>query len=108
MPLRSGGRGTGTTSTRVSATWIVVAVLGAVVLVGSVAGARHPAIHPAESRAFHAVNGLPGWLSWILWLPMQLGNLVVGLAVGLLVTMLRQDWWAAVAVVSMTGLKLVV
>jgi len=39
---------------------------------------------------------------------MQLGNLVVGLAVGLLVTLLRQDWWAAAAVVAMTGLKLVV
>jgi undecaprenyl-diphosphatase len=91
-----------------TAVWIVVAVLGGLVLVGSVAGARHPYIHPAESRVFHAVNGLPNWLYWVLWLPMQLGNLVVGLAVGLVITLIRTDWLAAAAVVAMTVLKLVV
>ncbi len=38
-----------------------------------------------EARVFHAVNGLPDWLYWPLWLPMQLGNLVVGTLVGLAV-----------------------
>ena len=44
---------------------------------------------PTEARVFHAVNGLPNWLYWPLWLPMQLGNLVVGTIVGIAVA------WAA-------------
>ena len=36
---------------------------------------------------FHAVNGLPDWLYPVLWLPMQLGNLVVGTVVGLVVAL---------------------
>jgi membrane-associated phospholipid phosphatase len=87
--------------------WIIVAVGGTTLLVGSTAAARHPRIHPAEQRVFHAVNGLPGWLYVPLWLPMQLGNLVVGMLAGLAVA-----WWArsiglAVAVVVATGMKLV-
>ena len=34
-----------------------------------------------------ALNRLPGWLYGILWLPMQLGNLVVGCVVGVLVAL---------------------
>jgi glycosyltransferase 2 family protein len=87
--------------------WIVVAVAGAALLVASTAAARPPRIHPAEQRVFHAVNGLPGWLYVPLWLPMQLGNLVVGMLAGLVVA-----WWArsvglGVAVVVATGMKLV-
>ena len=87
--------------------WILVAAAGTLLLVASTAAARHPTIHPAEQRVFHAVNGLPAWLYVPLWLPMQLGNLVVGLLSGLAVA-----WWAgsiglAVAVVVATGMKLV-
>jgi membrane-associated phospholipid phosphatase len=92
----------------VSLVWIVVAVAGALMLGLSVLGARHPTIHPAEARAFRAVNGLPGWLIVPLWAPMQLGNLVVGLLAGLAVTLVQGDRLAAVAVVAMTALKLVV
>ena len=84
-----------------------IAALGAVVLGGSFAGARLPEIHPLEQRAFRAVNGLPGWLYWPLWVPMQLGNLAVGTGAGLVVAVARDDWRLAVAVVLAMVLKLV-
>jgi hypothetical protein len=55
------------------------------VLAGSVGAALQPAIGPREIQVFGAVNGLPNWLYGVLWLPMQLGNLVVGTAAGLVV-----------------------
>jgi len=86
---------------------LVLAALGAAVLAGSVAGARHPTIHPLEARVFHAVNGLPGWLYPVLWGPMQLGNLVVGTLAGLAVAWWDGDGPMAVACVIAMGLKLV-
>jgi undecaprenyl-diphosphatase len=86
---------------------VALAVLGAAVLAGSVAGARHPTIHPLEARVFHAVNGLPGWLYPVLWGPMQLGNLVVGTLAGLAVAWWDGDGPMAVACVVAMGLKLV-
>lgn len=86
---------------------IALAVVGAVVLAVSVMGARHPTIHPREASVFHAVNGLPGWLYPVLWLPMQLGNLVVGTLVGLAVAWWDDDLPMAVAVVAAMVLKLV-
>ena len=58
-------------------------------------------------RVFRVVNGLPSWLFFVLWLPMQLGNLVVGTAAGLAIV-----WWAgeldvAVGVIAAMLLKLV-
>ena len=85
---------------------IVVAVLGGLLLVGAVAGARHPVIHPLEQRVFRAVNGLPNWLYWPLWLPMQLGNLVVGTAAGLAIAAWYGDWPMAAGVVAAAALKL--
>lgn len=61
-----------------------------------------------ESRLFHAVNGLPGWLYPVLWGPMQLGNLVVGAVVALVVALIGRRPNVAVAVVAAVGLKLVV
>jgi len=87
---------------------IVTAVAGAVVLVLSVVGARRPTIPRIEQRVFRAVNSLPNWLYWPMWVPMQFGNLVVGAAAGLLVALLLADWPVAIAVVVATGLKLVV
>ena len=87
---------------------VLLAGAGAVVLALSIFWARYPEIHPAEMRVFRALNGLPGWLYWILWLPMQLGNLVVGCVVGVLVALWRGDLGIAVAVVVATIVKLVV
>jgi undecaprenyl-diphosphatase len=61
-----------------------------------------------ESRVFHAINGLPGWLYPVLWGPMQLGNLVVGALVALAVALVGRRPKVALAVIAATGLKLVV
>ena len=87
-------------------TTLVAIAVGAVVLGLSLVGARHPTIHPTEQRVFRAVNGLPDWLYWPLWLPMQLGNLVVGTAAGLLLALLWGDGLLAVGVLAAAGLKL--
>jgi len=86
--------------------WLITCAVGLVILAVSVNEARRPAISPAESRVFHAVNGLPDGLYWPLWLPMQLGNLVVGTLVGLAVAWAVSDWWVAAGVVVATFSKL--
>jgi len=85
-----------------------LAVVGVAVLALSAWGARYENLHPAEMRVFRAVNRLPDWIYTPLWLPMQLGNLVVGSATGLVVALLLGDWRVAIAVLVATGLKLVV
>jgi undecaprenyl-diphosphatase len=85
-----------------------IALVGLAVLGLSSAGARHDPIHPAEMRAFRALNRLPGRLYRPLWVPMQFGNLVVGLVAGVVVAALLRDWAIAIAVVVATLLKLVV
>ena len=87
--------------------WLVIAGLGLALAVWSVAHARKPRISTAESRAFHAVNGLPDGLYPALWAPMQLGNLVVGLLAGLAVAVVDRDLAVGVGVVMATVLKLV-
>jgi undecaprenyl-diphosphatase len=86
--------------------WLVLAGLGFVILAASANEARRPTISPTERRVFHAVNGLPNGLYWPLWLPMQLGNLVVGTLVGLAVAWVLHDWWVAAGVVVATVSKL--
>jgi undecaprenyl-diphosphatase len=87
--------------------WLVVAVIGLIVLGVSVTHARKPYISAAESRIFHAVNGLPNGLYPVLWLPMQLGNLVVGTGAGLIVALVHRDVTVAVGVILAMALKLV-
>jgi undecaprenyl-diphosphatase len=57
---------------------------------------------------FHAVNGLPDALYRLIWLPMQLGNLVVGTAAGLLVALVAGELDVAIGTVLAMVLKLVV
>jgi undecaprenyl-diphosphatase len=85
--------------------WLVVAGIGLIVLGVSVAHARKPYISAAESRIFHAVNGLPNGLYPVLWLPMQLGNLVVGTGAGLIVALVHGDVTVAVGVILAMALK---
>jgi undecaprenyl-diphosphatase len=85
---------------------IVVAVLGLALVGASIAGARHPAIHPVEQRVFHAINGLPGFLFPVLWVPMQLGNLVVGTAVGVVVAWAMGELELVIGVLVAAALKL--
>ncbi len=90
-----------------SASWFVVAGVGLVIAVVSVHVARRPAIPAAEMRVFRWINGLPGFLYRILWLPMQLGNLVVGTVAGLAVAVWQRDLRMAIGVVAAMVLKLV-
>jgi membrane-associated phospholipid phosphatase len=87
--------------------WLIVAGAGLIVLGVSIAYARRPAISTTEAGVFHAINGLPDWLYWPLWLPMQLGNLAVGTAAGLLVALVDRDLAVAVGVILAMALKLV-
>ena len=86
---------------------ILVAVLGGGLAAASVEGARRPQIPALERRVFLAVNGLPGWLYWPLWPPMQFGNLVVGTAAGLGVALWYGSWRMAGAALLAAALKLV-
>jgi undecaprenyl-diphosphatase len=88
--------------------WFVVAGAGLLILGVSIAGARQPVIPKAEVRVFRAVNGLPDWLYPVLWLPMQLGNLVVGTFAGLAVAVLEGHIVVAFGVVIAAVLKLVI
>jgi undecaprenyl-diphosphatase len=90
-----------------NAPWFGVAAFGLLVLSASIAAARHDFIPTWETRVFRFANGMPSWLFPVLWLPMQLGNLVVGTAIGLLIA-----WWAgklhvAIGVLAAMVLKLV-
>ncbi len=87
--------------------WLFVAGAGLVVLALSINEARKPSISAAEARAFRACNRLPGWLHWVLWLPMQLGNLVVGTLVGLAVAIAYGDVAVGIGVILAMLLKLV-
>src|SRR5262245_25169273 len=87
--------------------WLAITGIGVVILAWSVAVARHPRIGHWEQEIFHAINGLPGWLYPVVWLPMQLGNLVVGTAAGLAIAYAANDFAVGVGVLLAAGLKLV-
>jgi undecaprenyl-diphosphatase len=87
--------------------WLLLAGLGLVILAASILEARKPRIAAWEARLFRAVNGLPDWLFSVLWLPMQLGNLVVGTLVGLAVALAKGGLDVAVGVILAMALKLV-
>jgi membrane-associated phospholipid phosphatase len=87
--------------------WLVFSGVGLVIAAGSIGAARRPDIPPWEMRVFRAVNTLPGWLYWVLWPPMQLGNLVVGTLLGLATAWVTGEAAVAVGVVLAMVLKLV-
>ncbi|MGN6695464.1 MAG: phosphatase PAP2 family protein [Aquihabitans sp.] len=89
-------------------TGLAIAAGGAAILIGSIAGASFPEIHPAEAKVFRFVNGWPDWLYFPLWLPMQLGNLAVGTLVGLGIAWALDAPEVAFTVVFASVLKLVV
>ena len=85
-----------------------LAATGLVLLALSMRAASLDHIPPAEMTVFRAINRLPDPLYPLLWLPMQLGNLVVGLLVGLGIAALLRDLAIAIAVVVATIAKFVV
>ena len=87
--------------------WLALSGAGLRIVSASLAGASRPTIPAAEARVFHAVNGLPGWLYWPLWAPMQLGNLVVGTLAGVAVGWAVGEWLVVIGAVVAMWLKLV-
>ena len=87
--------------------WLIVAGVGLLVVSASIFEARRPSISRVESDVFHAVNRLPDGLYALLWLPMQLGNLVVGTCAGLAVALLDGDLAVAIGAIAAMVLKLV-
>jgi undecaprenyl-diphosphatase len=90
-----------------SLAWLAFSGVGLAILAASIGAARRPDIPAWEAQLFHAVNGLPGWLYWVLWPPMQLGNLVVGTLVGLACAWVAREPAVAVGVILAMVLKLV-
>ena len=66
---------------------------GALLLAGSwlvVAARDHvPAL---EARVFDALNGLPGFIWPIVWLPMQVGSFIVSLIAAVVTFIISRDW----------------
>ena len=66
---------------------------GALLLAGSwlvVAARDHvPAL---EVRVFDALNGLPGFIWPIVWLPMQVGSFIVSLIAAVVTFIISRDW----------------
>jgi undecaprenyl-diphosphatase len=87
---------------------IAIASGGLALLVVSAWGAQRDAIPAVEMRVFRAINRLPDGLFWVLWVPMQFGNLVVGAAAGIVVALLLGDGVVAIAVVVAVAAKLVI
>ena len=87
--------------------WLIVAGIGLLIVAVSMLEARKPSISRAESSVFHAVNGLPDQLYPVLWLPMQLGNLVVGTGAGLAIALVDGDLSVAIGTILAMVLKLV-
>jgi membrane-associated phospholipid phosphatase len=86
--------------------WLILAGGGLIIVVISTIEARRPFIGDTEARLFHAVNGLSDRLYALLWVPMQLGNLVVGTVAGLSIAVADGDLAVAVGVILSMGLKL--
>jgi membrane-associated phospholipid phosphatase len=91
----------------VSVSALASAALGALVLASSVLAARGAEIPAWEQRVFRAINGLPRWLFVPLWPVMQLGNLAVGTAAGMVVALAAGELPVAIGVAVAAGLKLV-
>jgi undecaprenyl-diphosphatase len=87
--------------------WLVAAGVGVVILSASIGGARS-GVGAREVRIFRALNHLPGGCYWFVWVPMQLGNFMVGMVAGLLVAVAVGSWVVALGVVVAAVLKVVV
>jgi membrane-associated phospholipid phosphatase len=87
--------------------WLIVAGAGLLIAGWSVSTARRPAIPAFEVRVFETINGLPDALFWPFWFPMQLGNLWVGGAAGLIVALTDRELGAALGVIGVMALKVV-
>ncbi len=82
-------------------------LVGLAVLVAAAVIARNGTVPPWERSVFHAVNDLPDWLYWPMWLLQVLGVLVTPLVLAVVALAFRQ-WRLAGVLVALVPLKLFV
>jgi membrane-associated phospholipid phosphatase len=86
--------------------WLLVGAVALVVVVVGGLIADEGTVGSVERDVFHAVNDLPGWLYRPLWPFQQLGNIVIAVVVGVVVSLLLRRWEVAAAVLLAAVLKL--
>jgi len=84
---------------------IAAAIVGGVVLAVCMLFARNGTVGSVEARVFHAINGLPNWLSPAMTKAQLLGILAVGPVVAIVAAIFRR-WRLALAAVIITAAKL--
>jgi len=84
---------------------IAAAIVGGVILAVCMLFARNGTVGSVEARVFHAINGLPGWLSPVMTKAQLLGILAVGPVVAIVAAIFRR-WRLALAAVIITAAKL--
>jgi len=84
---------------------IAAAIVGGVILAVCMLFARNGTVGSVEARVFHAINGLPNWLSPVMTKAQLLGILAVGPVVAIVAAIFRR-WRLALAAVIITAAKL--
>jgi len=84
---------------------IAAAIVGGVVLAVCMLFARNGTVGSVEARVFHAINGLPNWLSPVMTKAQLLGILAIGPVVAVVAAIFRR-WRLALAAVIITAAKL--
>jgi undecaprenyl-diphosphatase len=84
---------------------IAAAIVGAAILTICMLFARNGTVGSVEARVFHAINGLPGWLSPVMTKAQLLGILAIGPVVAVVAAIFRR-WRLALAAVIITAAKL--
>jgi len=84
---------------------IAAALVGGVILAVCMLFARNGTVGSVEARVFHAINGLPNWLSPVMTKAQLLGILAIGPVVAVVAAIFRR-WRLALAAVIITAAKL--
>jgi undecaprenyl-diphosphatase len=84
---------------------IAAAIVGGAILAICMLFARNGTVGSVEARVFHAINGLPSWLSPVMTKAQLLGILAIGPVVAVVAAIFRR-WRLALAAVIITAAKL--
>ncbi len=86
----------------------LLVLVGVGLTVFAIRAAGGETIPASEVRVFRWVNSWPDWLFYVLWLPMQFGNLVVGALWGFGAAWATSNWDIAIATAAAVPLKLII